>query len=42
MPDSPTIGVLAIQGAFDVHARALADLGANAILVRTETELNLL
>lgn len=34
-----TIGVLALQGAFDVHARRLAELGADARLVRKPEEL---
>jgi pyridoxal 5'-phosphate synthase pdxT subunit len=38
-PPSPTIGVLALQGAFDVHARRLADLGATTILVRRPEQL---
>jgi 5'-phosphate synthase pdxT subunit len=36
---SPTIGVLALQGAFDVHARRLADLGATTLLVRKPDQL---
>jgi 5'-phosphate synthase pdxT subunit len=36
----PTIGVLALQGAFDVHAKRLAALGATTILVRKPEELN--
>jgi 5'-phosphate synthase pdxT subunit len=35
----PTIGVLALQGAFDVHAKRLAALGATTILVRKPEEL---
>jgi 5'-phosphate synthase pdxT subunit len=35
----PTIGVLALQGAFDVHARRLTELGANAFLVRKPEQL---
>jgi len=35
----PTIGVLALQGAFEVHARRLAELGAIATLVRRPDEL---
>ena len=34
-----TIGVLALQGAFEAHAKALAALGATAKLVRTPAEL---
>ncbi len=37
--NSPTIGVLALQGAFEVHARRLAELGANTLLVRKPEEL---
>ena len=39
MSATPTIGVLALQGAFDVHARRLADLGATTILVRRPEQL---
>lgn len=39
MAVAPTIGVLALQGAFDAHRRALEDVGARAVLVRTEEEL---
>ncbi len=35
----PTIGVLALQGAFDVHAKRLAELGAAAVLVRRPEQL---
>ncbi|WP_263409301.1 pyridoxal 5'-phosphate synthase glutaminase subunit PdxT [Terriglobus tenax] len=34
-----TIGVLAVQGAFDAHAQVLRSLGVNAPLVRTPEEL---
>ena len=34
-----TIGVLALQGAFEAHARALAALGVTAKLIRTPAEL---
>jgi 5'-phosphate synthase pdxT subunit len=34
-----TIGVLALQGAYDAHAKALTALGATAKLVRTPAEL---
>jgi pyridoxal 5'-phosphate synthase pdxT subunit len=34
-----TIGVLALQGAFEAHARALTTLGVTARLVRTPAEL---
>jgi 5'-phosphate synthase pdxT subunit len=33
------IGVLALQGAFDVHAKRLAELGASAHLIRKPDEL---
>ncbi len=35
----PTIGVLALQGAYDAHAKALTALGATARLVRVPQEL---
>ena len=35
----PTIGVLALQGAFDVHAKRLAELGATTVLVRQPEQL---
>lgn len=35
----PKIGVLALQGAFDVHARRLTELGASAHLIRKRDEL---
>jgi 5'-phosphate synthase pdxT subunit len=38
-PSSPHIGVLALQGAFDVHARRLAELGAQTTLVRRPDQL---
>ncbi len=38
----PTIGVLALQGAFDVHAKRLAELGAITRLVRKPEDLQLL
>jgi pyridoxal 5'-phosphate synthase pdxT subunit len=37
--DTPKIGVLALQGAFDVHAKRLTELGASAHLVRKPDEL---
>ena len=40
MPESPTIGVLALQGAYDIHAERLAELGASTRLVRTPEQLN--
>lgn len=40
VPDStPIIGVLAVQGAFDVHAQRLAELGAVTRLVRKPEDL---
>ncbi len=36
---SPHIGVLALQGAFDVHAKRLTELGATATLVRRPDQL---
>ena len=42
MIDTPNIGVLALQGAFDVHAKRLTELGASAHLVRKPDELALL
>jgi 5'-phosphate synthase pdxT subunit len=35
----PNIGVLALQGAFDVHAKRLAELGASTLLVRKPEQL---
>lgn len=35
----PVIGVLALQGAFDVHAQRLAELGALTLLVRKPDDL---
>lgn len=37
--DAVTVGVLALQGAFDVHARRLKELGAEVRLVRKPEEL---
>ena len=37
---TPAIGVLALQGAFDVHARRLAALGAATTLVRRPSQLD--
>ena len=37
--NSVTIGVLALQGAFDVHAKRLEELGASAHLIRKPEEL---
>ena len=39
MTDIPKIGILALQGAFDVHAKRLEELGASAHLVRQPDEL---
>lgn len=39
MIDTPNIGVLALQGAFDVHAKRLTELGAAAHLIRKPDEL---
>ena len=40
MPQKPlTIGVLALQGAFEAHAKALTALGATAKLIRNPAEL---
>jgi 5'-phosphate synthase pdxT subunit len=39
MSHVPTIGVLALQGAFDVHAKRLAELGAATLLVRKPEQL---
>ena len=37
---APTIGVLALQGAVEPHRRALSDLGAHAVPVRTPAQLD--
>ena len=37
---SPTIGILALQGAVDLHASALARLDIEAVMVRTPTQLD--
>lgn len=39
---NPKIGVLALQGAFDVHAKRLTELGAEAHLVRKPEQLGAL
>jgi 5'-phosphate synthase pdxT subunit len=39
MSHTPTIGVLALQGAFEVHARRLASLGATTLLIRRPEQL---
>ena len=36
---SPTIGILALQGAFDAHARMFAGLGVKTVLVRKPEQL---
>ncbi len=36
----PTVGVLALQGAFDVHRRRLHTLGVDARLIRTPDDLD--
>jgi 5'-phosphate synthase pdxT subunit len=40
MERAPRIGVLALQGAFREHARALAHLGAEVVEVRVPADLN--
>jgi 5'-phosphate synthase pdxT subunit len=42
MASTPNIGVLALQGAFEVHARRLADLGATTTLIRKPEQLDAL
>lgn len=37
--ENPTIGILALQGAFDAHARMLVSLGAKTVLVRKPEQL---
>jgi 5'-phosphate synthase pdxT subunit len=39
LPGRPVLGVLAIQGDFDAHARALREAGAEAVLVRKPEQL---
>ncbi|MBN1529069.1 MAG: pyridoxal 5'-phosphate synthase glutaminase subunit PdxT [Thermoleophilaceae bacterium] len=39
MVNRPTVGVLALQGDFEAHAKALADVGAEARTVRTREQL---
>lgn len=39
-PEPLTIGVLALQGAYDAHARTLTSLGATPLLVRIPAELD--
>jgi pyridoxal 5'-phosphate synthase pdxT subunit len=36
---APTVGVLAIQGGFEAHAKALEELGASARIVRVPADL---
>jgi 5'-phosphate synthase pdxT subunit len=38
----PTIGILALQGAFDAHARMLESIGAKTLLVRKPAQLALI
>ena len=38
--DGPTVGVLALQGAFEVHQRRLRQLGAAAPAIRTPDDLD--
>ncbi len=40
MAGQATVGVLALQGAFEVHRQALQQLGARAILVRTQEQMD--
>jgi 5'-phosphate synthase pdxT subunit len=40
MVTKPRVGVLALQGDFEAHCRALASAGAEAIEIRTAAELN--
>jgi 5'-phosphate synthase pdxT subunit len=42
MTQQTTLGVLALQGAFDVHAKRLAELGATTLLVRKPEQLSTL
>ncbi len=42
MSHSPAIGVLALQGAFEIHAKRLAELGATTTLVRKPGQLGAL
>ena len=39
MPEKPTIGVLALQGAYDAHARTLTALGAIPKLIRRPDQI---
>jgi pyridoxal 5'-phosphate synthase pdxT subunit len=38
-PDSPTIGILALQGAYEAHAKTLAALDITTRLIRTPDQL---
>jgi pyridoxal 5'-phosphate synthase pdxT subunit len=40
MPSPPKIGVLALQGDFDAHRRRLAELGAEAVLVKNPEQFD--
>ena len=40
MTGEVTIGILALQGAFDLHAKALSRLGVTHRLVKTAADLN--
>lgn len=40
MSTPPTVGILALQGGFEAHARILTELGATPREVRTPAELN--
>jgi 5'-phosphate synthase pdxT subunit len=39
MPGGPTVGILALQGDVDEHERALEEIGANVVRVKTRSEL---
>ena len=39
MPHQPTIGILALQGAYQAHAKTLQSLGAETRLIRTPGQL---
>jgi 5'-phosphate synthase pdxT subunit len=40
MAETPTIGILAIQGDFDAHRKRLEELGAKTVLVRKPEQLD--
>ncbi len=40
MSDSPTVGILALQGGFEAHAKVLAGLGARSREVRVPADLD--